>query len=84
MIASTLLVVLLYAFVSVVAAGVLPVSEIAGQPLNLITDFVLPKPAYAFFVACGAMFALISTLSNTSGQRIRSCRLATMDGVHSN
>lgn len=63
MIISTLLVAVLYAFVSIVAAGVLPVSEVANEPLNLVAEFVLSKPFYAFFMVCGAMFALISTVN---------------------
>lgn len=60
---STLAVAVLYAVISVVSAGVLPVSEVAGQSLSLVADFVLPKAAYAFFMVGGAMFALISTMN---------------------
>lgn len=63
MILSTLIVVLLYAVVSIVAAGVLPVSEVAGQTLDAVARTVLPRPVYAFFMVAGAMFALISTLN---------------------
>lgn len=62
-ITSTLAVAVLYAVISVVSAGVLPVSEVAGQSLSLVADFVLPKAAYAFFMVGGAMFALISTMN---------------------
>lgn len=60
---STLLVAALYAVISIVAAGVLPVSEVAGQNLSIVANAVLPRPAYAFFMVCGAMFALVSTLN---------------------
>lgn len=62
-ITSTLAVAVLYAVISVVSAGVLPVSEVAGQSLSLVANFVLPKAAYAFFMVGGAMFALISTMN---------------------
>ena len=62
-ITSTLLVAVLYAAIGVVAAGVLPVSQVAGQSLNLIAQHVMPKAFYAFFMVCGAMFALISTIN---------------------
>lgn len=62
-IVSTLTVAVLYGFVSVVAAGVLPVPEVAGQPLNLVAERVLPKAVYVFFMVFGAMFALISTIN---------------------
>lgn len=60
---STLAVAVLYAFVAVVAAGVLPVEEVANQSLGVVAKYVLPAPVYAFFMVCGAMFAIISTLN---------------------
>lgn len=62
-ISSTLLVAVLYAAISIVAAGVLPVSQVAGQSLGVVAEFVLPKAAYTFFMVGGAMFALISTMN---------------------
>lgn len=63
MIVSTLIVALLYAVVSIVAAGVLPVDVVAGQTLDAVARTILPAPVYAFFMVAGAMFALISTLN---------------------
>ena len=63
MICSTLIVAILYAFVAVVASGVLPVSEVAGQNLTIVAAEILPRPIYVFFIVCGAGFALISTLN---------------------
>ncbi len=62
-IVSTLVVAVLYAFVAVVASGALPVDQVANQPLGVVANAVLPKPVYAFFMVCGAMFAIISTLN---------------------
>ena len=62
-ITSTLIVAGLYALISVVASGILPVDEVAGKAMDLVANEILPKPAYAFFMVCGAMFALISTLN---------------------
>ncbi|MGF6907497.1 APC family permease [Fusobacterium sp. PH5-44] len=62
-IVSTIAVAILYGLVSIVAAGVLPVSEVAGQSLNIVAARILPKSIYAFFMVCGAMFALISTIN---------------------
>lgn len=63
MIISTLIVVVLYALVGVVASGVLPVEQVAGQTLDAVARTVLPYPIYAFFMVAGAMFALVSTLN---------------------
>jgi len=64
MIISTLFVAVIYGGVSIVAAGVLPVSEVAGQNLSLVAETVLPRGLYVFFMVCGAGFALISTLNS--------------------
>lgn len=66
-IVSTLLVAVLYGIISFVAAGVLPVEEVAGQNLAKVAAVVLSKPLYIFFMVCGAMFALISTLNAQLG-----------------
>ncbi len=60
---STFGVAVLYAFLAVVAAGVLPVEQVAYKPLSLVAEAVLPRSLYVFFMVCGAMFALISTLN---------------------
>lgn len=63
MIISTLAVAALYGIISFVAAGVLPVEQVAGQNLSLAAAEILPYPVYVFFMICGAGFALISTLN---------------------
>lgn len=63
MIISTLTVAALYGIISFVAAGVLPVEQVAGQNMSLVATEILPYPAYVFFMICGAGFALISTLN---------------------
>ncbi len=61
---STTGVALLYGLVATVASGVLPVPEVANQPLTLVAQKVLPGPIYVFFIVCGAMFALATTLNS--------------------
>ncbi len=63
MLVSTLVVAVLYGVIGVVAAGVLPVEQVAGQNLAMVAEYVLSRPMYIFFMVCGAMFALISTLN---------------------
>ena len=60
---STCGVALLYGLVATVASGVLPVPEVANQPLTLVANIVLPGPVYIFFIACGALFALTPPLN---------------------
>lgn len=64
MIVSTLCVAVLYGFISVIAAGVFPVEQVAGENLSLVAKEILSAPLYIFFMVCGAGFALISTLNS--------------------
>ncbi|SDL27695.1 APC family permease [Natronincola ferrireducens] len=79
-IAGTLIVALFYAVMSTVASGVLPVAEVAGQPLTLVAQRVLPKPLYIFFVVGGAMFALTTTLNSCFGWVTKPILQASVDG----
>ena len=61
---STVGVAILYGLVATTASGVLPVAEVANQPLTLVAAEILPKPLYIFFIVGGAMFALATTLNS--------------------
>ena len=73
-IVSTVSVAILYGLVATTASGVLPVAEVANQPLTLVAAEVLPKPLYIFFIVGGAMFALATTLNS----QIMSCTKPVM------
>lgn len=60
---STLGVAVLYALIATVAAGVLPVSEVANQNLSVVANQFLPKGLYLFFVVGGAWCAIATTLN---------------------
>lgn len=60
---STFAVAILYGLIGIVASGVLPVREVAGQSLDVVAKEIMPYAVYIFFILCGAMFALISTLN---------------------
>ena len=79
-IVSTLMVAVLYGVIAFVAAGVLPVSEVANQSLAKVAKHVLPEPLYIFFMVCGAMFALISTLNATFASATKPVLQACIDG----
>lgn len=64
MIISTLFVAVLYGFMAFVAAGVLPISQVAGENLSMVAKEIFSYPIYVFFMVCGAGFALISTLNS--------------------
>ena len=60
---STCGVALLYGLAATVASDILPVPEVANQPLTLVANIVLPGPVYIFFIACGALFVLTTPLN---------------------
>lgn len=63
LILSTLVVAGVYALMATVSAGVLPIGEVAGKPLTLVAEEILPNWLYVFFIMGGAMFALVTTLN---------------------
>lgn len=77
---ATLIVAVFYAFVGVVAAGVLPVEEVGYQNLTLVAQKIFPPALYYFFVVGGAMFALLTTLNGTLSWVHRSLQAAARDG----
>ena len=63
-IVSTLSVACIYAILAFVAAGVLPLEQVAGQNLSVVANHILPTPLYYVFIIGGAGCALASTLNN--------------------
>lgn len=60
--ADTVALAVLYALVGTVAAGVLPVEQVAGQNLTLVAQEIFPNVLYLIFIVCGAVFALTTSL----------------------
>lgn len=79
-IASTLSVVGLYALMATIAAGVLPVAEVANQPLSIVAKSFMPSGVFTFFVVGGAMFALITTMNFGVGSMTGPAVQAAKDG----
>lgn len=79
-IGATLFVAVVYVLISIVASGVLPISEVAFKPLTLVADAVLPKALYLFFILGGAMIALSTTLNAALGWVTKPVLQACVDG----
>lgn len=77
---STAAVVLVYAVMATVAAGVLPVEQVADQPLSVSAAAFMPNAVYTFFVVGGAMFALLTTLNFNIGMIVYPISMACDDG----
>lgn len=66
-IVSTIIITIIYVLVAIVAAGVLPISQVAGESLAVTAFEVLPYPIYLFFIIFGAMTALVTSLNALLG-----------------
>ena len=77
---STLAVAVLYALMSVVAAGVLPLEQTAGQSLINTARTIMPYPLFVAFVIFGAEGALLSTLNSSLVASTKPILRATWDG----
>lgn len=79
-IVSTLLVAVLYGIMCTVAAGVLPVEQVANKTLSAVAEYILPKPLFIYFVVCGAIFATATTLNAKIGTCTKPVLQACSDG----
>lgn len=80
MIASTIIVAIFYALLGIVASGVLPLDQVAFQPLTLVAQTIFPAWLYYFFIIGGALFALATTLNGTLSWVTRGLQLSAEDG----
>lgn len=76
----TIAISIVYAVMGTIAAGVLPVADVANKSLALVAEAVMPKPVYVFFIVGGAMFALLTTLNASIGWMCRPFVQAAKDG----
>lgn len=77
---STVVVAVIYAFIGVVATGVLPIEQVAGESLAAVAAAVLPKPLYVFFIVGGGMFAVATTLNGSFTWVTKGLLIASEEG----
>lgn len=80
MIGTTIAIIFIYIGVSVVASGVLPIDEVANQPLTLVAREVLSAPIFIFFMICGPFMALSTTINSVYASYVQPIQAATHDG----
>jgi APA family basic amino acid/polyamine antiporter len=80
MLISTVGVGVMYAFIGLVAVGVLPVGEVAGETLVDVAQVVLPRPLFVFFVIGGGMFAVATSLNATFSWCTKGMLIAAREG----
>lgn len=80
MLISTIGIAVFYGLLGVVAAGVLPVEQVAGKPLTLVAETILSKPLYYLFIIGGAWMALLTTLNSAIASCTKPLMQACNDG----
>lgn len=80
MVGSTLLVACFYALIGIVAAGVLPLEQVAFKNLTVVAKEIFSPAVYLFFVFGGAMFALLTTLNGTLSWVTRGLQASAKEG----
>lgn len=71
---------IVFMLMATVAAGVLPVDQVADKPLSVAAKVFMPGGSYVFFAAGGAMFALLTTLNGGLGSKVYPLVTASGDG----
>ncbi|MEM7019083.1 MAG: APC family permease, partial [Pseudomonadota bacterium] len=79
MVAATILVAVVYAFVALASVGVLPWTEMINQPLTVAGKQFLPGWAMTYFLIAGAGLAICTTLNSQYIQIPRTFIVASWD-----
>jgi APA family basic amino acid/polyamine antiporter len=69
-----------YAAIAFVAAGVLPIADIANKPLTDVARVILPPPLFVFFVVGGALIAMATTINAVFAWVTKGMIIACQDG----
>ena len=80
MILGTGIVGVFYAFMGMVASGVLPWQQVANKNLSEVARAILPGPLYTYFIVGGALFAIATTLNSVFGWVTKPLLAAARDG----
>lgn len=75
------LVLVFYIFVAIIAAGVLPWTETAGQPLTVVAQSFMGHASFGFFVFAGGLLAIVTTLNASMMWGTRSLLGVGADGL---
>lgn len=78
--AATVIILVLYTSIAIVASGILPIDQVAGKPLTDVAQHMMSKPlAYAFVIG-GPIMALATTLNSSFSAFSRPFHQMTNDG----
>ncbi|MDG3012638.1 amino acid permease [Rhodococcus sp. D2-41] len=79
-IGGTLFAGVLYILLAIPAVGVLPIPEVAGKPLTVVAEQVLPHPLFVFFVIGGGLVASLGTMNSSMTWGTKGLLIAISDG----
>ncbi len=79
-IAASGVILVIYSLIAIVAGGVLPVEQVAGQPLTLVAQKIMSPPLYLAFIFGGPIMALATTLNSSFTVFSRPLHQMTRDG----
>jgi len=65
LITATIAVAVLYGLIAMVAAGVLPLDQVANENLAVVAQEILPRAVYVIFIIGGALGAIATSLNAT-------------------
>ena len=80
MLGATMTAAVLFTLVSVVAVGVLPLEQTAGQSLAEVARALLPPPVYLAFIVGAGLFALATSINATFSWATKAVLIACEDG----
>ena len=64
---SAVTILIIYACAAIVSTGILPIDQVAGQPLTYVAAVILPKPLFVVLILGGVVMALATTLNSMFG-----------------
>lgn len=76
----TVVAAVLYVIITLPSAGVLPISEVAGKPLTIVAHATMPFGGYVWFIAGGAIVAVVATMNAALLWGTKSFLMAVEDG----
>lgn len=62
MVGGVIIVITIYVLITFVAAGTLPIEQVAFQDLTVVAEHIFPRSIYVVFVLAGAVMALMTSL----------------------
>jgi APA family basic amino acid/polyamine antiporter len=71
---------LFYIFIAFVAAGTLPIGQIADKPLSIVAKSILPAPVFMYFMIAGVTVALGTILNSVFQYITKGMIIACQDG----